>query len=183
MMNNENRRTYAAVVTGNALGKSKQKGTPSVTISLRTMYNTETPEVPERINLVANLWLTYKTTEKTIKVLQEVFGWKGTLIKDFNEPVLLGKKCNLVCEDEEYEGETRVKVIFINRAGGLRKMDSGELQALIEKVQPVVNDLVGAPPEVSVTGEGSGETIADAEFSEAEGSTLTEEFPEEGLPF
>lgn len=173
-MNDEHRVTFLAVVQGNALQLSKKAGTPSVIIRYRTLYDTNNPEVPYTVNITDNLWLTYKTTERTIKTLQEVFGWKGTNITDLNEPILLGKKCSLVCEWEEWEGEKRLRVVFTNSAGGFKKLEGADLRKLVEDVQPIVNEVTGTKPP--------GAAIADGEFSEVNDGGLTE-LNDEGFPF
>lgn len=169
------RLTLAATVTGNTLQKSKIAKTPSVVIRYRTQYDVDNPGTPYQVNITDNLWLTYKTTERTLKTLQEVFGWKGTNITDLNEPILTGKKCNLVCDWEEYEGEKRLRVVFVNRPGGFKKMEDVELAALVKEIQPMVNEITGTKP--------GAEAISEAEFSEVNDGGVTEEFPEEGMPF
>lgn len=142
------RQTFMATVLGNSLQKSKDKQTPSVSIRVRTEYDINEPETPVRMNLIGNLWLTYKCMKQTVKTLQEAFSWKGHNITDFNEPILTGKKCQVVCELEEWEGEARWSIIFFNRPGGLRKMDGPELADLVKDVQPMVDEMVGERTEI-----------------------------------
>lgn len=170
------RTTFLATVTGNGLQKSRDKGTPSVALRLRTSYDVEKPERPYQINLVHNLWLTYKTMENTLKTLQEVFGWKGTEITDFEEPILVGKKCHLVCEREEWQGEERWRVAFVNRTGGFKRLEAAELTDLVTEVQPMINKLVGAPAAVTA------EAVEVIGEDEAPGM-LEGDFPEEEMPF
>lgn len=146
-MENE-RKTFTATVLGNSLQRSREKGTPSVVIRYRTQYNTSSPGTPCELNLIGNLWLTYKTTAGTIKTLQEVFGWKGHYITDFNEPILTGKKCELVCETEEYQDKLRWKVLFVNRPGGFKKLSNEDLCELVKDVQPMIDEVVGVKPDL-----------------------------------
>jgi len=176
------RKTFMATVLGNSLQKSKKQQTPSVAIRVRTEYDVEEPETPVRMNLIGNLWLTYKCMKQTVKTLQEAFSWKGHNITDFNEPILVGKKCQIVCEEEEYQGEMRWAIVFINRPGGLRKMEGPELTKLIADVQPMVDEMVGEkmdiprdegePPPVEESGE---------EISSSAGKPPPEDFDD--LPF
>lgn len=174
-MENE-RKTFLAVVTGNSLQKSAKQGTPSVAIKYRTQYDVEAPETPLTVNLIDNLWLTYKCMERTIGTLQEVFGWKGHNITDFEEPILVGKKVHLVCELEEWEGQERWKVVFTNRAGGFKKLETEELSSLVKEVQPMIDKMLGKC-------EAEAPDIINAEFSEANDGGLTEQYPNDEMPF
>lgn len=107
---------YHAKVTSNALALSKNTGTPFVEIQVRTTHDVHTGEVHET-TLTGSLWLTDKTAENTIKTLDYVFGWAGNSMQELNAPVLVGTECEIVVEDEEYNGRTTRKIQFFNRPG------------------------------------------------------------------
>lgn len=63
-------------------------------------------------------YFTEATTERTIESLR-ICGWTGQDLSDLSE---IGKdpvEVNLVIGTEEYEGKSRQKVQWVNRAGGL----------------------------------------------------------------
>ena len=167
-MEDNNRITYLATVAGNGLSLSKENSTPAVTIRLRTIHNVATPEISENITLFARLWLTYKTIGRTLKTLQEVFGWKGKGIEDFDEPILVGKKCNVVCETREYQGKESLEVIFINKAGGIPSLPMEDLKRLVADVQPMINEALGISPPPDYSSESVGDPLP---------------MPEDDLPF
>lgn len=139
------RKYYVATVTGNAMSKSKDKGTPSVNIKVQLNYEQNDPnQKPIGKTLYGNLWLTYACARKTVETLQKVFGWEGQNITDFNEPILFGKKCIVVTETEEYNGQEREVICFFNKLGGMmNQVDPTELQKIIDEVQPFVNEALG----------------------------------------
>ena len=170
--------TFAGKVIGNSLYKSKVKETPSVIIRVRTEYDIAIPERPLVQTVTGNLWLTYKTIKKTVSTLQEVFGWQGENISDFNEPILVGKRCEIVCETEEYEGEERLKIKFFNRPGGLSSMDVSSLATLINDVQPMVDKMLHDNRAI----DGTEEEVAKKE-TETMPATSPINTEEEELPF
>jgi len=132
------RHTLSAEVTGNANSVSKEKQTPSIKIAFRV--EDENPKT-----VYADLWLTDKTFESTMKTLEEVFGWQGDKISELNEPILKGCKAELVCEWEEFSGqngqEWKEKVVFINRPGGgagIKKMDEATVSTIAAKLDGVL---------------------------------------------
>jgi len=153
---------YVATVLSNSLATSKNKGTPSIKLKLKLDYLADDPSATiDRKILYGDLWLSYKTTKNTLKTLQEVFRWKGVLVTDFNEPILVGKRCQLVTEESSYENKNgeiipTTNILFYNRLGGLKPMDVTELQSLVANVQPMLNEAIiaagGTPaqfPEMS----------------------------------
>lgn len=140
------RKTYMATVTGNTLSVSRNKGTPSVKIKVQTMY--EASDVSKAVVFTAygNLWLTYATMEKTWKTLKEVFGWESMNIETLKEPILVGKKVQIVGEHVEYEGKSRFEINFFNKPGGMQGVNDEELAKLIAEVQPMLDEVVGNAP-------------------------------------
>lgn len=112
----DQKETYAAVVTANAL-QTTQNGTDSVAIQFQATNNLTANEECDK-KFIANLWITPNAVENTIKTLREVFDYKGNSFVPLNDPsCLLGKECEISVEYEEYNGELRAKVRWINKAG------------------------------------------------------------------
>ena len=109
---------YKAIVTANSLATSKDKGTPSVEIQVRT-----TNELPNgnqvALTLTGNLWLTPNTTDRTIETLAYVFGWAGNSFTELNKPILVGIECEITVEESEFNGRTQKKIAFFSKAGAL----------------------------------------------------------------
>ena len=100
----ENQFVLKCVVTDNTIRYSKKSNTPSVFLMLlsdsgKTIYH--------------DMFLTEKSAENTIESLYKAFGWSGK-ISDLNQPILKNKRCSCVCENEVYEGKSRIKVKFVN---------------------------------------------------------------------
>lgn len=143
MESNNKRQRFLAVVLGNTLAHSKDKHTPSVKIKCRCLHPVDDPSATSNsFTIYGDLWLTYKCAERTVKTLSEVFNWKGNYITDFNNPILVGKKCELVIEYEEYKGEMKPSILFFNRAGGMQQLEPDDLQKLVDDVQPVISDAI-----------------------------------------
>lgn len=81
-------------------------------------------------------WLTDKALDRTIKNLAEVFGWDGdleVLAKQLNTGPFVGKECQIVCENEEYNGKTHVKIKWLNPAGSSGSVMSQDSALAIAK--------------------------------------------------
>jgi len=142
------RRTLTAKVIDNSLSKSKDKGTPSVRIAFRTQFDVACPETPEILNLTADLWLTFKCLDRTFKTLKEAFGWDNAgQIEDLNEPILLGKVCNLVVEPDDRDPD-RLKVVFINRCSSITHSTATEAKSIAEEVRALLAGV--QPPQVDL---------------------------------
>jgi hypothetical protein len=142
------RRTLTAKVIDNSLSKSKDKGTPSVRIAFRTQFDIACPETPEILNLTADLWLTFKCLDRTFKTLKEAFGWDNAgQIEDLNEPILIGKMCNLVVEPDERDPE-RLKVVFINRCSTIKHAAPDEAKSIADEVRQMLGGF--KPPQVDL---------------------------------
>jgi len=140
------RKTYLATVTGNALSVSRDKKTPSIRIKLQTMYETSDISKPVVFTAYGDLWLTYASMERTVKTLHEVFGWQGNYITDFQEPILVGKKVEIVGVHGEYNGKPTFDISFFNKPGGMQGANVEELASLIADVQPMLNEILGVEP-------------------------------------
>lgn len=83
-------------------------------------------------DLVFQGWLTDKSFDRTIKNLAEVFDWDGdldALAKQLKTGHFVGKPCQVVLEEEEYNGKKSIKIKWLNRAdGGGKSMESTKAQ-------------------------------------------------------
>lgn len=107
---------YSAVILSTALAESKEKHTPSVRLQLHATSKLETEEEVDK-NFIADLWLSDKSVERTIKTLRDL-GFQGSSMADLNFPeAMQGLLCEISTEMVEYNGETSEKVKFINKPG------------------------------------------------------------------
>ena len=109
-------------------GEAGTKATPFIRIPLVVA---EGEEIGKEI-----VWRGYVTPnafENTIKTLTKAFGWDGdieALTAEKSDP-FSGKEVQVVCEEEEYEGQTRIKVRWLNAVGGgAVKLDKEKLANL-----------------------------------------------------
>lgn len=109
-------------------GEAGAKATPFIRIPL---VITEGEEKDKEI-----VWRGYVTPnafDNTIKTLCKAFGWDGdieSLTAEKSDP-FSAKQVQVVCEEEEYEGQTRIKVKWLNPlGGGAAKLDKDKLSAL-----------------------------------------------------
>ncbi len=105
--------THDVHVKETYLGKSKVKGTPYVGVVLQD---------DQGCTLTWYGYLSDAAVERTIQVLQDI-GWNAE--EDNWEvaaldatPRLVNVACQIVVEDEEYEGKVRPKVKWLNPEGG-----------------------------------------------------------------
>ena len=103
-------RVYRARARQWGLGESS-KGKEQVAISFDI-----TTEGAEFNSINAYLYFTEKTWERTVESLRHM-GWTGSDIADLAG--LDANEVELVIKDDTYDGETRPKVKWINRIGGL----------------------------------------------------------------
>lgn len=104
--------TFSAVARGGTLSESEKKKTPQVVV---TFEITTAEHAGTTIDWFG--FLTDKTTDRTIESLRYA-GWKGSDLADLSD---LSSKdtplVELVIEHEEYEGNTRARVQWVNRVG------------------------------------------------------------------
>jgi hypothetical protein len=103
------RYTVAVAIAGNSLAEAST-GTSSVKLVLQTLE--EQPRT-----LYADLWLSDKAFDATVKTLREVLGWQGTDFQELNEPIFVGAELDAVVDIEEYNGKLQHKVAFLNLPG------------------------------------------------------------------
>jgi hypothetical protein len=155
---------FLATCRENCLAESSNNHTPSVQFMFDVtaeLVPGQPPKLCSR-NLRADLWLTDATYERTFKTLAQVFGWNGDDIEEINNRSLFqGTPVTLVCEEEEYNGETQMKVVFINpqssvyavkpeRAAQIAEEFKGKLAAFRSKTKSASRtaaDLATAPED------------------------------------
>ena len=119
MGNYENQKKYMAVAVANKLDIAST-GTASVQIRFQTKYDLSNPHVEDVKTLWGSLYLSENTFERSMGVLSEVFGFTSDDISEINNDNHLfeGIEAVLVTDFEEYNGEMREKVKFINSTSG-----------------------------------------------------------------
>lgn len=127
------RKTYEnATVIGNTLKKANN-GTDFINICCSVDIGEEKPK-----RFFGSLFLTYAAGERTYKTLRDVFKWEGSKISDFNNPILKGKKCNIVVEDNgEYQN-----IVFFNKCFEMDKLDSNQLESVVNDFQPILDEIM-----------------------------------------
>jgi len=81
------------------------------------------------------VWRGYITPgafDNTIKTLTKAFGWDGdieALTEGTTDP-FTGKECSITTEEEEYNGEKRIKVRWLNPTKSAPAMDKAKLKSL-----------------------------------------------------
>ena len=75
---------------------------------------------------VYQAWISDAAYERTMKNLQEVFGWDGdleNLAQQVNTGPFVGKPCSIVCEEEpDHNGNPRVIIKWLNGPDGGGKL-------------------------------------------------------------
>jgi len=166
--------TFLAKVVGNSLGISKEKKTPSVKLKFETINNITNPSDETMYKMYGNLWLSFKPAEKSIKTLQQVFGWKGKLIKELNDPILVGKICEIVVEwSDDFDGTERASIQFFNIPGGVKPLDENELKTVVVDVQDTLDKILGN----SATNPSSGFKQSDFKQPDSNQQSIEEDLP------
>lgn len=119
---------YAARAVEGVLSKTKG-GTDQVAVSFELL---DEPWTGQRITWYG--FLTAKTAERTIESLIYC-GWEGDNLADLRG--IDANDVSLEIEHDTYEGQTRAKVKWVNRAGGLAvtPMDPGSAQAIAQQMR------------------------------------------------
>lgn len=115
-------------------GESGEKNTPFIRLNLRVIEDGEA----EGDELEWQGWLSEKALARTCKNLAEVFGWDGdleALAGQLKTGPFVGKPCSVVTEFEEYNGKKRIKIKWLNSAGGGGKtLPATEAMALAKRL-------------------------------------------------
>jgi len=163
--------TYEAKIISSGL-KVASTGTKYISICAGVEQKEGMPK-----KYFGNLFLTFKTMEKTLKVLRDVFGWEGKEISDFNDPHLLkGKVCDIVTEHDEEFGND--KIVFFNKVYAMDKLKDEELSSLVSDVQPMLDKLLANETPMPEQNQGQAQAQNQERFSD--GSPVNEP---EGINF
>ena len=146
---------YACTITGHGFAESKEKKTPSVKLSLKAHTDLDTGASIDK-TFYADLWLSDKCIDRTCATLREI-GYEGNSLGPINEgQVLVGAECEVSTEFEDYNGESREKVRFVNRAGnyasrGVKPMDANQASAVAAKYDRFLKNTPKAGPKATQT--------------------------------
>lgn len=130
--------TFRAICMGNAIRKSKTKGTPSVSFKFFTKFEITNPLSPVNTYIYADLWLTPSCLDRTIKTLRNVFGWQGNNIKELNDPIFRDIEVDLVVQENENKYN---EVKWINKPSGVIGVEDQELSEICDSIQPLLDNL------------------------------------------
>lgn len=146
-------------------GEIGEKKTPFIRIPLIIQENAEM-ETDDQIGkeIVWCGFITEASVGRTVKTLVKAFGWDGDLaalaadqyLTAFENPDMVvlengkttdsdpftGKTCKITCEEEEYDGKTRVVIKWLNPAEGkeLSVMDHGSLKSIVAGVSQIAKN-------------------------------------------
>lgn len=128
------RHTFHATITNNALGKSKEKGTPSIKLLCHADKDITTGE-PANFTCYVDLWLTFACMERTYRTLREVLKWDGDDLLEINQdPELFsGIQVHLVCDYDV--DRNRWEPVFVNKATAIRQLDLDDAKDLVAQTQ------------------------------------------------
>lgn len=128
-------------VLSNGLRRSKDKGTPSISIQCQAIMDISSEPNPDfkPITLFGDLYLTPGAVQNTLKTLKQTFGWKGYSFADFNQPILAGQVVKLVCEVDSYNNKLRIK--FFNRMGNFTPLSHDELVTFCQEADKLLKDI------------------------------------------
>jgi len=120
--------THKARAVSAAMEKSQTKGTEQVRVTFKVGDDT--------IDWYG--YFTEKTEARTLDSLM-LCGWDGQDFVTFNG--ITKNDVNIVCENEDYEGKTRVKVQWVNdpnRTVGGKPMEANEVASFADRMRAKV---------------------------------------------
>lgn len=121
--------TYKAKAVSGALGETS-KGDPQVAVEFEVV---EGEFAGQTITWFG--YFTDRTTERTMQALRFA-GWKTD---DLSDLAGLGStEVKIVCQNEEYQGKTSLKVQWVNKIGGLAlkaPMDASKAKAFAQRMK------------------------------------------------
>ena len=144
---------YSATITGHGFAESKNTHTPSIKFALKATYDLDAQQPVDK-TFYADLWLSDKAIENTCKTLRDI-GFNSDNMQDLNDSgVMVGVEVEITTEDDEYNGQVREKVKFMNASGsfakrGVKPMDSNQAKALAAKYNMALKNAQkkGAPAQ------------------------------------
>jgi len=146
-------------------GEIGEKKTPFIRLPLIVQENAEM-ETDDQIGkeIVWRGFITEAAVGRTVKALVKAFGWNGDLaalaadqyLTAFENPDMVtlengkttdsdpftGKTCKITCEEEEYDGKTRVVIKWLNPAEAQEPsvMDHGSLKSIVAGVAEIAKN-------------------------------------------
>ncbi|HWL53842.1 MAG TPA: hypothetical protein VNQ90_15490 [Chthoniobacteraceae bacterium] len=81
-------------------------------------------------------YLSDKTIDRTVKDLNEVFGWDGDLnALAGGQQTFAGMECSIVTESDEYEGKEKIKIKFLNSPNrAAERLSQDKVSSLIARL-------------------------------------------------
>jgi len=110
---------YDAEVIDHGLTETRNTGTPQVAVRFRTDHG----------EITGYFFLTDRAIEHTVEKLHAM-GFRGRSFAELNNNVLVGNRCSITVQHEEYQGRTKARIAFVNEEGY-------EAQAEIRKSEAV----------------------------------------------
>lgn len=120
---------YLGVIKATGLTESSKNKTPEVQMRINLVKNLE-DNCPCTRQVIADLWLTEKTKDKTIALLCSL-GFDSDNLADINGDILKDCECEVSTYFEEYNGKSFEKVAFVNKVGtyasrGIKRLDDSQ---------------------------------------------------------
>lgn len=112
-------------------GEAGRNRTPFIRLPLRVI---EGASANEEVDFEA--WISDRALTNTCKNLANVFGWDGdieALADHLTTGPFIGMECEIVVEEDTYEGKTRNVIKWLNAAGG-KSMDAGAAKTLAQRI-------------------------------------------------
>jgi hypothetical protein len=135
---------YTAKATGSFDFGTSTGGTEQVAVEVEIL---EGPEAGRCMTWFG--FFTDKTTERTVESLR-LLGWQGDDITKLEE--LGSRRVSIVVEHEEYQGQVRAKIQWVNRLGGLgvklkAPMDDAARRKFAARMKGFAKAKPALPPE------------------------------------
>lgn len=141
---------YRAKITAHSLAETKNTHTPYVKLILETYTDLDNNEEVHKV-LYASLWLTDKTAERTMQTLRKL-GYQSDSMNELNDGVsLAGTMCEVTTEWNEFNGQQREEVVFVNEEGnrarrGYKPMDDDGAKRICNKYNLMLRNIAKQKP-------------------------------------
>lgn len=91
------------------------KGTAGIRIPLEIIAGECKGELTEYV-----AWISHAAIAGSMKTLKKAFSFNGDLrlLSGISDGPWVGKECEVVCEEQEYNGKVFVKIAYLNPVGG-----------------------------------------------------------------
>lgn len=113
------------------LGEAGERATPFIRIPVKVVEGDDTGKT-----IVYQAWLSDAAFDKTIARLAEVFGFDGDIEGLVaGRQTLAGLPCQIETEFETYENKPRLRVKWLNKAGGgIKPLEAAKVSSLLGKL-------------------------------------------------